>query len=197
MFGGASCSVYGKGWLFLNLFVWKKCWGKAFRAALWKIFPLRVLEELCRDACVQLSPCREEEMEEWNNWELKCSNYLPSPADKGRDSSAWCFLLLPHLLWVILAWALHFAAHIGCRCVCCHLFILSGMRGSPWGWLSLLWCPLVACISHAVLCWSFQLWFFLCQYFSGYRSDREVLTAKPIFMVKTQRMCPWNKCTPF
>lgn len=154
MFGGASCSVYGKGWLFLNLFVWKKCWGKAFRAALWKIFPLRVLEELCRDACVQLSPCREEEMEEWNNWELKSSNYLPSPADKGRDSSAWCFLLLPHLLWIILAWALHFTAHIGCRCVCCHLFILSGMRGSPWGWLSLLWCPLVACISHAVLCFA-------------------------------------------
>lgn len=62
VFGGASCSVCWKGWLFLNLFVWKKCLGKAFRAALWNVFPLRVLEELCRDACVQLRPHREKEI---------------------------------------------------------------------------------------------------------------------------------------
>lgn len=67
LFGGASCSIYGKGWLFLNLFIWKKCWGKSFRAALWKILPLRVLEGLCTEACVQLSPHREKEMKEWDS----------------------------------------------------------------------------------------------------------------------------------
>lgn len=75
----------------------------------------------------------------------------------------------------------------GCRCACYHL-VLSGMKGSLRGWLSLLQfvaicllqcreeCISLLCFAEAI----FQLQFFLCHYFSGCRTDGEVLTAKRV-----------------
>lgn len=152
VFGGASCSVYEKGWLFLNLFVWKKCWGKAFRAALWKIFPSKVLEGWCRDAYVQLSFHREKEMEEWDRWEPQCLNYLPSPAVKAgtvQHGASCCSHICCGSSWFGHCISLH---TLGVD-VSALTFSSCLVRGAvPEGGSA--WSLLVACISHAVLCWS-------------------------------------------
>lgn len=139
---------------------------------------MRVLEELCRDACVQLSPCRKEELEIRNSLGRQGDLDVPDCPQVIKQGEFSRVLPLHPPVCCGSSWLGHHIslAPTGCRCVCHHLV------------------P-----EFPMLCFVgvlFRLWFCLLHYFSGYGSDGEMPTANHIFFQKQKKVCQCSECTP-